>query len=632
MLLTEEQKDIVESIGKPILVLAGPGTGKTEVLAHKILHLLKQNLASKEEIIGITFTTKAAEQMRNRLIELDLPIEDQPLICTLHSLSMRMLKDRGDEIDMPGEFLVADGYEASLVLSDAIFDINPNVRRKIKEYSNRILLLKANRKRPDDIPNGLFKKIYTRYQDLLRFHSALDFQDLILEACKLLETSAEVKNSYRRRSKNLLIDEFQDINKAEYSLVRLLANRGTGLFAVGDDKQSIYGWRGGDPEIILGFTQDFVGAIEKPMTICFRCPEKIIRGTDELIKRKPPLNPLQKDSEPIKILDCKSDVQEAKHISEWIKAAIVNNQYSPKDIAILYRGGDIADKIAEGLAKSDIPIIRPSPEETKHIRELIACLRLIVDRRDSLALRVCLASKLANGIGNKGIKNIRDYAEANECSLWDVLTVAQNNSSFKKWHKPMKAFDQLLEDISTAASKVKLDKLLYDLAEFFGYEKEPRIVEMVKKSEQIPDDWDLYDFIQEIRGSKGEKSADPRESGEEEINAVLFITMHSVKGLQRKVIFVLGMEKGSFPPTCCLICESVLTSLGSKRLLLFSKICRACSVGFPCTVRPATGILYFVKRLWSFFRSGPNSPILRHSIVSPDSWSDSPFPTECTMR
>lgn len=547
MSLTEEQKDIVECIGRPMLVLAGPGTGKTEVLACKILHLLKENLASKEEIIGITFTTKAAEQMRNRLIELDLLIKDQPLICTLHSLSMRLLKDKGNKIDIPEEFLIADGYEASLVLSDAIFDINPKVRIKIKKYSNRILLLKADKKRPDDISNGLFKKIYTRYQELLKFHCALDFQDLILEACKLLETCAEVKNSYQERSRNLLIDEFQDINKTEYFLLRLLANRGTGFFVVGDDKQSIYSWRGGNPKIILGFTQDFAGAIKKPMTICFRCPEKIIRGADEFIRREPPLNPHRKDSEPIKILDCKSDVQEAKYIFEWIKAAIKNDQYLPKDIAILYRGGDIADKIAESLTEANIPIIRPSPEETKHIREFIACLRLIVDRRDSLALRVCLASKLARGIGNKAIKNIRDYAEANGCSLWDALITTQNNNSFKRWHKSMKAFNQLFGDLSTTASKVKLNKLLYNVAKIFGYEKEPRIVEMVRKSKQIPDDWSLYDFIQEIRGLKGEKSADPRESGEEEVNAILLITMHSVKGLQRKNIFVLGMEKGNFP-------------------------------------------------------------------------------------
>jgi len=547
MSLTQEQKDIVESIGKPMFVLAGPGTGKTEVLAHKILHLLGKNLASKEEIIGITFTTKAAERMQKRLIELDLPIEDQPLICTLHSLCMRMLKDRGNEIGIPQEFLIADGYEASLVVSDAILDIDPRVRGKIKEYSKRILLLKANKKRPDDIPSGLSKKIYTRYQELLRFHSALDFQDLILEACRLLESCPEIRNLYQGKIRNLLVDEFQDINEAEYSFLRLLAHKGTGLLVVGDDKQSIYSWRGGNPQIILGFTQDFVGAIEKPMTICFRCPEKIVRGADEFIKRDPPLDPLHKDPEPIKILDCKSDVQEAKYICEWIKAAVKNNHYSPEDIAILYRGGDIADKTAETLAKANIPIVRPSPEETKQIKEFIACLRLIVDRQDSLALRVCLASKLAKAIGNRAIRNIRGYAESNGCSLWDALIIAQYNNSFKRWHKPIEAFNQLLEDLSTTASKVKLDELLYDLAKLLEYEKEPRIVEMVKKSEQIPDNWSLYDFIQEIRGLRGEKSADPRESAEKEFNAILFITMYSVKGLQRKVIFVLGVEKGILP-------------------------------------------------------------------------------------
>jgi DNA helicase-2/ATP-dependent DNA helicase PcrA len=548
MPLTEEQQNIItESIGKPTLVLAGPGTGKTELLAQRILYLLKKNLASKDEIVGITFTTKAAEQMKKRLTELGLSAEDQPLICTLHSLSVRILKDKGSEVGISEEFTIADGYESYLVLGDAILDVNPNVKSRIKQYSNEILLLKAEKKHPKDVQNGLTKKIYTRYQELLQFHSALDFQDLILEACRLLETSDEAKSYYQERCNNLLIDEFQDINRAEYSLVRLLTNKGVGLFVVGDDKQSIYGWRGGASEIILGFTQDFDEAIKRPMTICFRCPEKIIRGADEFIKRQPPLNPLQKDSELIKILDCRSDVEEARYISEWIVSAIKNNQYAPKDIAILYRGGDIADKIDKNLTKANIPKTRPSPEKTRHIREFIACLRLIVDRRDSLALRVCLASELAKGIGSKAIKNLRDYAETNKCSLWDAVIIAQSDDSFRRWHKSIKAFIQLFENLSATASKMKLDQLLYDVAKAFGYEKEPRVIDMIKKSEQIPDDWSLYDFIQEIRGLRGEKSADPRESSEEEIDKVLFITMHSVKGLERKVIFVLGMEKGSFP-------------------------------------------------------------------------------------
>lgn len=548
MTLTNEQKEIVRSIGKqPLLVLAGPGTGKTEVLSHGILHLLNNSLATNEEIIGIAFTTKAARSMQDRLEELGLPRDDQPIICTLHSFSMRMLKNKGSEIDITEDFMVADGYESYLILRDAICDIKRNHLGRIKEYSNRILLLKAAGKYPRDLSDSLFNKIYTRYQELLRFHSALDFQDLIIYACSLLQESQETKNLYLAKSKHLLVDEFQDINNVEYYLIQLLAGNPEGLFIVGDDKQSIYSWRGGDPRIILGFCNDFFGSIEKSMTICFRCPEKIIKGADGFIKREPKLNPQDRNSEPIWILDCKSDVQEARHISGWIESAIKNNQYKPKDIAIVYRGGDIADKVAENLSKANIPVERPSPEETKHVREFIACLRLIVDRRDSLALRVCLSSKLAKGIGDIAIKKLVNFAETNNCSFWDALIIAKNENSFKRWQKSLKRFHQIFEDLSATAAMLKINNLLYKIAKSFEYEKEPRIVDIIKRSESIPDDWSLYDFIQDIRGLKGEKAADPRESGEEEIDAVLFITMHSIKGLQRKVIFVLGMEKGSFP-------------------------------------------------------------------------------------
>ena len=582
MPLTDEQKNIlVESIGKPTLVLAGPGTGKTELLAHKILDLLKENSVSKDEITAITFTTKAAQQMKKRLLELGLLVEKLPLICTLHSLSVKILREKGSEINIPEEFMIADEYESYLVLEDAICDVSPNVRSKIKQYSNEILLLKANSKYPNDVEDDLLKRVYKRYQELLRFHSALDFQDLILEAYRVLESSDEAKHCYQKRCKYLLIDEFQDMNKAEYSLVRLLADKGDGLFVVGDDKQSIYGWRGGDPDIILGFAQDFKGAIERPMTMCFRCPEKIIKGADEFIGRDPPLQAYRKSSEPIKIIDCKSDVQEARYICEWIKSAIRNKLYVPKDIAILFLGGDIADKIAAALTKAGIPLIRPSPEESKHMREIIACLRLIVDRRDSLALRVCLSSKLAKGIGPIAIKSLLKYAETIKCSLWDAVIVAQSNNAFRKWRKAIRAFVQLFEDLSATASKVKLNRLLNIVAQAFGYENEPKIIEMIEKSKQIPDGWSLYDFIEEIRGKRGEKSADLRESGEEEADAILFITMHSVKGLERKVVFVVGMEKGNFPRQH--------RDIEEQRRLFYVAMTRAKEELFLCHAKNRTG-------------------------------------------
>jgi DNA helicase-2/ATP-dependent DNA helicase PcrA len=345
------------------------------------------------------------------------------------------------------------------------------------------------------------------------------------------------------------------------------------------------------------------------MTICFRCPEKTIKGADEFIRREPKLNPHQRNSEPIWILDCKSDVQEARYISEWIGTAIKNNQYQPRDIAILYRGGDVADKIADKLAKANIQVIRPSPEETKHVR--IACLRLIVDRRDSLALRVCLASKLAKGIGRIAIKRLRDLAEATNCSFWDALITAKNENSFKRWHKPLQGFNQVFEDLSATASKSKMNNLLYKVAKGFGYEKEPRIVEPIKRSESIPNNWNLYDFIRGIRGLKGEKAADPRESGEEEANAVLFITMHSVKGLERKVIFVLGMEKGSFP--------QLDGDIEEQRRLCYVAMTRAEEKLFLCYAKKREGK---IAQGFKFYDRSPfifEIPELYREFITPDS-------------
>jgi len=582
MQLTEEQREIIEAVGRPLLVLAGPGTGKTEVLARRILFLLRNNLATKKEIVGITFTTKAANQMKGRLKQLGSQEDDQPLICTLHSLAAKILRENEEVTGLPLDFMIADGYEAFLTLQDTIEDINQYLFKNIKRIFSNIFLLKAENINDQILLNKTIdEKICQRYQELLRFHSALDFQDLIIEASRLLETSQEVKNSYQQKFRYLLVDEFQDINRSEYTLIRLLAGNAEGLFVVGDDKQSIYSWRGGNPRIILGFTKDFPQAIQKIMTKCFRCPEKIIRGADKFIKREPLLEPQEKDSEPIFIINCKSDDQEASYISSWVQNVIKNSKYSAKDIAILYRGGDSADKIAESLVNINIPIIRPSSKETRYVKEFIACLRLIVDRDDSLALRVCLASKLAKGIGPKGIKKLLDFSEDNKYSFWNALILANNNSSFKKWHKYIKAFIELLEDLSALASKSKLNKLLYKVAECFGNENESKIIDIIKRSEFIPDNWSLYDFIQDIRGLKGEKSADPRESGEEEVDSTLFITMHSVKGLQKKIIFVIGMEEGNLP--------QLDGNINEQRRLFYVSMTRAVEKLFLCYAKNRTG-------------------------------------------
>jgi len=205
--------------------------------------------------------------------------------------------------------------------------------------------------------------------------------------------------------------------------------------------------------------------------------------------------------------------------------------YSPKDIAILYRGGDVADKLATILEKDGIPLTRPSPEETRRIREFIACLRLIIDRKDSLALRVCLASPIAKGIGDKAIKKLRDYAENNGCSFWDALSIAQTEVSFRRWHKALRSFKQIFEDLYSATSKVKISSLLSMIADLLSYQNERRVKEIIKMSESKA--WTLCDLLQEIRGLKGEKAADSRESAENGNDAVLFITTHSVKGLEK---------------------------------------------------------------------------------------------------
>jgi DNA helicase-2/ATP-dependent DNA helicase PcrA len=312
--LKPKQKQVVKYEGGPLLVLAGPGTGKTEVLTHRVAYLISQKKVSPKEILAITFTKKAANEMLERLKEFEGLKTFQPSVSTLHAESLNVL----GEIGQPSFEFIADDDETLMLMKDASEDLNLEIGyRELKTLKRRIELLKANNRLPNEMDeNGsdvMLKRLYERYELLLTYNKATDLGGLVVKAVR------SIFKNYRPNVRQLLVDEYQDINRVEYRLIQLLARDADGLFVVGDDDQSIYGWRGADPSIIWDFENTFKGAKIESLEDSIRCPEHILKGALGVVSKcsnykHKSIHSARGEGSKIHILRSSSEIAEARCI------------------------------------------------------------------------------------------------------------------------------------------------------------------------------------------------------------------------------------------------------------------------------------------------------------------------------
>ncbi len=454
--LNEAQKIAVKADEAKILIFAGPGTGKTEVLGHRIKYLIEERNANPSKILAVTFTVKAAQEMVNRLKEFPNFDPTGIRILTIHGEAWRILCQ-----NRLGKISIIDDDEMKMLLQDAIEDLKLD-NLKIKEAKRYIDLNKANNKLPEDL-NGQqedFLSIYQKYEELMQFNRVIDFGGVLTDTLRLFN-DLEILGKCQRNTKYILVDEYQDINQAQFEFIKSFCTEDTGLFCVGDDDQSIYGWRGAKPDFILNFKKDYGGSIELPLNESRRCSENILKAALNLISKIPEnkrrsktISSHFKGGEPIYILKSSSEIQEALWIANWIKNEISEKRLVPQDILIICRDIELAKDVVNELKRRNIPVeyqregaMFKDPE----VKDIFAHLRVIANPSDNLALRRCLLSKSVRNVGKERISYFRKEAQGLNKSIWDILSSSYSSRSPRKWERNIFEFVQWIKELTNIA-------------------------------------------------------------------------------------------------------------------------------------------------------------------------------------
>jgi DNA helicase-2/ATP-dependent DNA helicase PcrA len=554
--LNPRQREALFHTEGPLLVLAGAGSGKTRVIAHKFAYLIKEKGLSPSSIFTVTFTNKAADEMKNRISSLLSRELNECWIGTFHSQCNRILRKEIHVLGYKPCFVIYD--------EDDRYRLIKHILKELKIYealykgvASRISALKAQLIGPEDFissGNGFgfdekLAKVYVRYQDELSRCNALDFDDLIMLTVRLFNMHEGILKKYHKKFRYFLVDEFQDTNYAQYQLVKLLASGHGNISVVGDDDQSIYRFRGAEVRNILNFERDFSKAKVVKLEQNYRSTQNILDVSGSVISK----NPLRKSKklwtergrgENISYYWLASEEEEAKYIVKTIQEIYLKGIYSYGDIAVLYRVNLQSRVIEEALRKERIPyrvIGGIGFYERKEIKDVLAYLRLSLNRHDNVSLRRIINTPL-RGIGSATLSKIEQESRKKDCSLYDtIVDVCRKKSCSQSVLDKLSGFLKLLNEISYPQDYPASEAIgsvidLTGYAEGLKEEKVQNLLELKVSAEGMG----LNDFLDRI--SLITRLDEPADS-----DSVSLMTLHTAKGLEFPIVFVVGLEDGLIP-------------------------------------------------------------------------------------
>ncbi|HBF0749383.1 TPA: DUF3553 domain-containing protein [Clostridioides difficile] len=585
--LNPAQREAVEKTEGPVLILAGAGSGKTKVLTTRIAYLIEDKGVQAPNILAITFTNKAANEMRERVEQNIGPETKDMWISTFHSCCVRILRKDINKIGYNRSFVIYDSADQVTLVKDCLKELN--LSDKVFEPKAVISAISGAKdklytpKQFKDInmaDNRMVKiaDIYALYQDRLKRNSALDFDDLILKTVELFKANDEVLAYYRSRFRYIMVDEYQDTSKAQYELIKLLAREHQNICVVGDDDQSIYGWRGADIRNILEFEKDYDNVHVVKLEQNYRSTQVILDAANKVIsnnieRKRKKLWSEKKEGELIKIQLTGSEIEEADFIADSI-AQIARKENRPyKDFAVLYRANAQARPVEDALNRSQIPYnIYGGTKfyERKEIKDLLAYLRVIQNPQDDISIKRII-NVPRRGIGLRTIEKLEDRANLKQESIYSVLIDIETNSDIStKARASISGFVDIIGTLRTIKEVYPVSKLIEKVLDTTGYMDE--LVEirnknekdLTGKGEEAQDRIDnLREFISialEFESSNDDtyenkdletfltSIALTSESNDEEDNdRVSLMTIHTSKGLEFPVVFLTGMEEGLFP-------------------------------------------------------------------------------------
>jgi len=597
--LNPEQQNAVKATDGPLLLMAGAGSGKTRVLTHRIAYLIVEKRVNPYNILAITFTNKAAREMKERIGKMMGGAAEEIWISTFHSMCVRILRRDIDRMGFNRNFTILDTTDQQSVVKGILKDKNLDPKKfdprailgSISSAKNELIDPEEYAKSAGGYFEQTVSDVYTEYQKRLRKNQALDFDDLIMMTIQLFGRVPEVLEYYQRKFQYIHVDEYQDTNRAQYMLVKMLANRFQNLCVVGDSDQSIYKWRGADIANILSFEKDYPRATVILLEQNYRSTKRILLAANKVIENnlnRKAKNLWTENPEGNKLVYYRADSEqgEAQFVAGKIKE-LTRDGKKLSDIAILYRTNAQSRVMEEVLLKSNIEYAIVGGikfYDRKEIKDMLAYLRLISNPDDDISLqRVINVPK--RGIGSTSVDKIANFAAMHDISLYQALDSIELIGLSPKITKAAREFRDLIRNYTNMQEFLSVTELVEEVLEKTGYREMLKAEKSIEAQSRLENLEELLSVTKNFEDSSEDKSLvafltdlalvadiDSLDEDGEKVDSITLMTLHSAKGLEFPVVFLIGLEEGVFPHSRSLMEEA---EMEEERRLAYVGITRA---------------------------------------------------------
>ena len=575
--LNPAQREAVEAIAGPVLILAGPGSGKTKVITHRVAYLVKLCGVSPHHIMAVTFTNKAAREMRERLEQLLGQTAEALSLGTFHAICARILRREGKAIGLDSSFVIYDEDDQLKLMKQVLEELNLDpkqyapraLRSAIGAAKSRLISPGGYAQRVSSYFEEIVHRVYQRYQQLLSQSRAVDFDDLLMKTVQLFQDHPQILNRYQSRYVHILVDEFQDTNIVQYMLMKQLTGKHRNLCVVGDPDQSIYSWRFADLRNILSFEKDYPKAKVVFLEQNYRSTKTILEVASDVIsanvQRKPKkLWTGNEDGNSVTVIESYNAEEEAQSVVNEIEKLIGQEQISLKDCAVMYRVNAQSRTLEETFLRYGVPYRLVGGTrfyQRREVKDIIAYLKVIHNPQDNVSL-TRIINVPARGIGPRTLSQLQSWAKAHDTSLFEALkqvshpdSVGTKQSLSPRIVQALAGFDALMANLTARSPELSLSDLVGEILEHTRYR------EYILDKEGGEEKWEN---IMELRSVAGEYDEhDPEEASttflekvslvsdidelDEKADAVTLITLHQAKGLEFPAVFIVGLEEGILP-------------------------------------------------------------------------------------
>ena len=570
--LNDSQKSAVKAVDKPVLIFAGAGSGKTRVLTHKIAFLIKEDIVKAEEILAVTFTNKAAEVMKQRVTKLMKNKVQEINIGTFHSICARILRNEIRHLGFSKDFAIYDRTDQISLLKIILDEENipknilmpKTVRNKISYFKSQLITPNHALKSVKTAQDRSVIDVYKSYNNSLKENNAVDFDDLLNFPLDIFNNHPRILNKYQKLWKYILVDEYQDTNKAQFLLVKMLAEKHRNICVVGDDDQSIYGWRGADIRNILDFEKDFPECETYTLENNYRSTNQILHAAQSVVRNNSDrvdkdLLSVNGEGDLIGVIETHDEMEEADAVINALEKEIKMKKRTFNDFSVLYRTNSQSRALEDSFRRSAIPykIIGGTRfYERKEVKDVLGYLRLIVNLKDTISLRRVINFP-PRGIGLKTVDKCFIQSVKDNKKLFDVLKNPEPMKIRGKQGDSLIAFYKLIKKYNELLPKLNASELARALVEEVGILKFYKQQDNIEDNERYNNVLEILNSIDEIVERKSNASINDFleevslltdiDKWNNDDNFVTMMTVHSSKGLEFPVVFLTGLEDGLFP-------------------------------------------------------------------------------------